>query len=233
MVLEPEGDRIRVTVLGPAAAEEPLPPVAERARDAARELLGTDQLPPSEAVTSLVGVDLSASMLPLHRDGSVAQVLDILAGIHRVVGRAQDSHLRACLATDQPRWLPPAPPERFAAEVAQQCGDLGLATGFRAATVLDIPPGTEPAQGRIRRWLVTDGVPADAARLAGAEGVELLCLVPYSVQEVGIGQGLSTTVVGLAEAAGQPPTFGDDREAVRQIVTSLVASFRDQQGVSA
>src|SRR5690606_26967167 len=131
-----------------------------------------------------------------------------------------------------PRWLAPAPPERFAAAVTEQCGDLALATGFRSAAVLD-NPGAGPAPDRVRRWIITDGVPADAARLAGVDGVELICVVPHSVAEVGIGQGLSTTVIGLPEAAGQPPTFGADREAVRQIVTSLVASFRSQQGAQA
>ncbi len=232
LVLEPEGDRIRVTVLGPPAAEAPLPPVAERARDAARELLGTDQLPPGEAITSVVAVDLSASMRGLHTDGTVAQVLDIIAGIHRVIGRSEDGHLRAALVTDTPRWLTPAPPERFASAVTEQCTDVALATGFRAGAVLDVP-GVGPQSDRVRRWIVTDGVPADAASLSGAAGVELICLVPHSVAEVGIGQGLSTTVIGLPEAAGQPATFGSDREAVRQIVTSLVASFRSQQGVQA
>lgn len=232
LVLEPDEGRIRVTVLGPPAAEAPLPPVAERARDAARELLGTDQLPPSEAVTSVVAVDLSASMRALLADGTLAQVLDIIAGVHRVVGRAEDGQLRAAVVTDTARWMAPVPPEKFATAVTEHCGDPSLATGFRAATVLDVP-GLDADPARVRRWVITDGVPADAASLVGADGVELICVVPHSVAEVGLGQGLSTTVIGLPEAAGQPAVFGSDREAVRQIVTSLVASFRSQQGVQA
>lgn len=230
VLLEPNGDRVTVTVLGPPAAEAPLPAGAALARDAARELLGTDQLPSRQAVRAVVAVDVSASMRPLLADGSVAQVLDILAGVHRVVGRAESTSLRGCLAAGQVRWLPPTPPERFATETLAAARDVPLFTGFRAAAAVAGPPAglDGPAAGSEARtvtWLVTDGVPAEAAALAGT-GAHLVCLLPNSAREVPLGQGLPTTVVGLSDQVGQPPTFGQDRTVVTEIVASLLASLR-------
>lgn len=225
VMLEPQGDRIGVTVLGPAAAEEPLSPGAELARDAAREVLGTDQLPSRSAVTAVVGIDVSASMRPLHADGTVAQVLDVLAGVHRVVGRPGRDSLRGCLVSRQARWLPPAPPERFTREVLQAAGELPLTTGFRAGAVLDAQRSGVTADGPVLHWLVTDGAPGDVAVLRGRTDVHLVCPVPQSAGAVAIGQGLPTTVVGLPDVADRPTTFGQDPTAVRQVVASLVAPF--------
>ena len=220
VALEPADGRIRVTVLGPPAAEGPLSPVAALARDAAREILGIDQLPPSEAVTSLVGVDISASMRALHADGTVAQVLDILGGVHRVVGRSGDS-MRACLIADRGRWLLPVAAEQLSTQVSEACSDLELTTGFRAAEVVHGPVAQQPTQ----TWLVTDGAPADIASIQGTSGVHLVCLMPQSAASLRLGQGLPATVVGLPDVVGQPATFGSDGNAVRDIVASLVASF--------
>ena len=229
VMLEPRGDRISVTVLGPAAAEEPLSPGAELARDAAREVLGTDQLPSRSAVSAVVGIDASASMRPLHADGTVAQVLDILSGVHRVVGRPAKDSLRGCLVTGQARWLSPAPPERFSQEATQAAQDLPLSTGFRAGAVLDAQRSGVPADGPVLHWLVTDGAPGDMAVLQNRTDVHLVCLVPNSARETGIGQGLPTTVVGLPDVVGQTATFGRDATAVREIVGSLVAPFQQSQ----
>lgn len=226
VMLEPNGDRIGVTVLGPAAAEEPLSPGAELARDAAREVLGTDQLPSRSAVTAVVAIDVSASMRPLHADGTVAQVLDILAGVHRVVGRPAKGSLRGCLVAGQGRWLSPAPPERFAQEAVQAAQDLPLSTGFRSAAVLDPQRSGAPADSPVLHWLVTDGAPGDVAALQGRTDVHLVCLVPNSARETGLGQGLPTTVVGLPDMAGQTAAFGQDGAAVRDIVSSLVTPFQ-------
>lgn len=229
VMLEPNGDRITVTVLGPAAAEEPLPPVAELARDAAREVLGTDQLPTRSAVTAVVGIDVSASMRGLHADGTVAQVLDILAGVHRVVGRPAKDSLRGCLVAGQARWLPPAPPERFAREVAGATQELPLSTGFRSGAVLDAQRSGAPVDGPVLHWLVTDGAPGDIAVLQGRSDVHLVCLVPGSAREIPLGQGLPTTVVGLPDVAGRTAVVGQDPTVVREIVNSLVAPFRQVQ----
>lgn len=233
LLLEPAGERITVTVLGPPAAEAPLPPGAALARDTARELLGTDQLPSRQAVRAVVAVDVSASMRPLLADGSVAQVLDILAGVHRVVGRAESTSLRACLVAGQVRWLPPTPPERFAAETVAACAEVPLFTGFRAAAAVAGPPaGLEgPPETPTITWLVTDGVPAEAAALAGT-GAHLVCLMPNSAREVPLGQGLATTVVGLSDQAGQAPTFGQDRTVVGEIVASLLAPLNKTDGTA-
>lgn len=230
VMLEPTGGRITVTVLGPAAAEEPLTPGAELARDAAREVLGTDQLPGRSAVTAVVAVDVSASMRSLHADGTVGQVLDILAGVHRVVGQPARHSLRGCLVAGQARWLPPAPPERFAQETAEAARDLPLSTGFRSAAALESPPSETPTDSAVLHWLVTDGAPADIAALQGRTDVHVVCLVPNSAREIPMGQGLPVTVVGLPDTPGQTVALGQDAAAVREIVRSLVAPFQLSQG---
>ncbi|MFW6598194.1 hypothetical protein ACQBAU_15920 [Propionibacteriaceae bacterium Y2011] len=236
VTLDPEGDRIRVSVLGPAAAEAPLPPGAAMARDAAREILGTDQLTGRYAVDAVVAVDVSASMRPLLTDGTVAQVVDILAGVHRVIGRPADESLRACLVAGRARWLPTTPPERLTAAVTEAVADLPLTTGFRASEALQRPGPTgkagESEGPRTVTWLITDGAPAEAATLAGTPGAHLVLVMPNSAREVALHQHLATTVVGLPDSASQPATFGSDRNAVTDIVASLVAPLRDQVAAS-
>lgn len=225
LLLEPEGaddqSRIRVTVLGPAAAEAPLPPGASVARDAARELLGTDHIPASAAVNAVVAVDVSASMAAAVADGTVAAAVEIVAGVHRVIGKPGDS-LRACLIGRRPRWLAPAAPESLAAGVRQECGNLDLVTGFRSAAALQSPGGGADTI----TWLITDGVPADIDALIGREDVHLIMVVPNSARDAIGGQGLSMTVIGLPEAAGQAPRFAGDAAVVRELVASLLQPFR-------
>ncbi|MDN5726785.1 MAG: hypothetical protein L0G99_12765 [Propionibacteriales bacterium] len=225
LLLEPEGSgeqsRIRVTVLGPAAAEAPLPPGASVARDAARELLGTDHIQASTAVNAVVAVDVSASMLSAVADGTVAAAVEIVAGVHRVIGKPGDS-LRACLVGRRARWLPPAAPESLAASLRQECADLDLVTGFRSAAALSSPGG----RADTITWLITDGVPADIDALAARDDVHLIMVVPNSARDAVDGQGLSMTVIGLPEAAGQAPRFAGDPAVVREVVASMLEPLR-------
>ncbi|MFX4272131.1 hypothetical protein ACQBAR_15105 [Propionibacteriaceae bacterium Y1685] len=225
LLLEPEGAgeqvKIKVTVLGPAAAEAPLPPGAAVARDAARELLGTDHIVGPRAMNAVVAIDASTSMLSAMADGTVAAAAEIAAGVHRVIGKPGDS-LRACLVTTRARWLPATTPESLATAVSEQTADLERVTGFRSAAALQSPGGGEDTI----TWLITDGVPADAEALAGREDVHLIMVVPNSARDAISAQGLPATVIGLPEAAGSRPSFAGDSVVVRDIVASMLQPLR-------
>lgn len=222
--LVPEGDRIRVSVLGPAAADAPLSPVAAAARDAAREVLGTDQLGPRLATDALIVIDTSASMLPLISDGTVGRVVDVLAGVHRVIGRPATGSLTVTLAAQSVRRLGPTSPERVGDLVAPALRDLPLVVGFRLDAAL-APPGVAPVSGAPapvgQVWVITDGTPAEAARFAGRDDLHLVLPLPRSAADAAVGTALPTTVVPLSETPG-PVDLGAAGGLVAEIVASLL-----------
>lgn len=228
--LVPDGRRIRVIGLR-TAADTPLPPVAEIARDAAREVLGVPQVEADRAVELSALVDLSASMRPALGDGSVAAACDVLAGIGSVISPGRQ--LTAAAGALTTRRLATAPPDRFAAEVTsalagpdQGSGDQSgtrWGTGFRSAA----EPAAAGSADRSRTVLVTSGVPADWSDAAGANRRQLLILGSPGRSTDWPGAG-TATVVDRGGLIARPP----DREVITAAVRSLLTALQaDESGV--
>lgn len=159
--------RLRVTALN-AVSDPQIPPLAQAARAAARHRLGVERA--AQAHDLLVAVDMSASMAPRFRDGSVPAVVDVVVGLSQVIGHGRD--LGVVLLAEPPVPVGPAEPIDLAAATASAVGDVGLGCGFRSS----------PRAPRVDRetivFVVTDAVPVDVAaiRRARSQG-ENRCLV--------------------------------------------------------
>ncbi|SDS76335.1 hypothetical protein [Microlunatus soli] len=228
--LVPDGRQIRVIGLR-TVADTPLPPVAEIARDAAREILGVAQVEPDRAVQLAAMIDLSASMRPALRDGSVAAACDVLAGIGTVI--APGRQLTAAAGTLTGRRLATAAPDRFAAEVgsalAADGSTAGTGTGFRSGSA------TDQAATLDRTVVVTSGVPADwpsAPDAAGAgntgnrAGQLLILGSPGRSTDWPTAAG--GTVIDRGALIADPP----DRELITAAVKSLLTALHPDPEVT-
>jgi hypothetical protein len=154
--VRPDGDGLTVTALD-ADPELPVPPLAVRARQEARRLLGYDRVRDDQAVRMAIGVDVSASMAHRVADRSVAAAVDVLVGLWQVVGDVTELP-HVCLLGERETWLPATKPLELTQVVADRIRDHGFELGSRSR--LPEPPGP----GRTRasaRFVITDGVPAD------------------------------------------------------------------------
>jgi hypothetical protein len=152
-----DATRLQVTALA-IPPNTPLGPLAAAARDAARHRLGIEAATQSGSL--LVAVDMSVSMSAAFADGRISAVVDVVVGIADVIGLGQE--LRVCLLAEQPVLLPLAELADLAAATMVEVGRTGLGCGFRA-----IPPGLPTPEDGVT-FVVTDGVPADAAALRSA-----------------------------------------------------------------
>lgn len=216
--LIPDGRQLRIVGLR-SAADTPLPPVAEIARDAAREILGLPQVDADRAVELSARIDGSSSMLPALGDGSVTAACDVLAGMATVISPGRQ--LSASVAGLTERRLCSAPPERFGAEVTAALSDSGEAaagvasgTGFRT--------GTAPAG---RTVLISSGIPADWPGDRTPDGLHLLVLGSpgRSTDWPGAGEAV---VVDRGRLICEPP----DREAIAAAVRALLHDQGDGGG---
>ncbi|WP_026927062.1 hypothetical protein [Granulicoccus phenolivorans] len=146
------GDRLTVTALG-VIVDTPLPPLASRARDLAREILGAERVPTAEATELQLVFDASASMRQFAADGSIAAAAEVYAGISRVT--SADAGLQVVIAAAQWHPLPEVAAEKLAPTVLEAITAHPIATGFRARGEV---PSTRP---QTVRCLISDGVPAD------------------------------------------------------------------------
>jgi hypothetical protein len=161
--VEPVGDELRVTARD-AVSDLPVGELAGRARGEARRLLGFDRVRDDRAVRVAVGVDVSASMATALRDGSVHVAVDVLAGLWQVVGD-EDEFPLLCLLGEEATWLPPVAPAEMASALADHVQRHGFELGSRAR----IPDPGRPSARPTARFLVTDGIPADFARIPDGE----------------------------------------------------------------
>lgn len=147
-----DGDRLRVTALG-VIVDTPLPPLASRARDTAREILGAERIPSEEATELQLVFDASASMRQFLNDGSLGAAAEVYAGISRVT--SAEAGLQVVIAADQWRTLPDVAAENLATTVVEAIAAHPIATGFRSrGTVHSTRPQTV-------RCIISDGIPAD------------------------------------------------------------------------
>jgi len=167
-IAEHDAARLSVTARK-VVRDEPLGPLSEAARAAARNQLRVERA--AESRDLLVAVDMSASMAPRLKDGSVTAVVDVVVGLSQVIGR--DRRLSVSLLADPTRRVTADSPATLAAATAREANASGLGCGFRS-----VPPGSEVNPETVV-YIVTDAVPADVAmlRTARARGENLSLVI--------------------------------------------------------
>lgn len=224
ITVEPVGERLQVTALG-TVADTPLPPRAEMARDAARELLGVPQAATADAMDISVAVDVSVSMRQPITDGTVEATLEFLAGLGSVVAAGRSLDVSLCGQTLQ--RLATEPPEKFTAAAMASVAEAPLTTGFRSALA-------GPGGPRSLVFLITDGIPADLdvvdPSVDSVRPPHLVLLVPSGFAEtVRVPEGVPYTVIGVEPVgSGRTTSLGSDRRQCTEIVRSLLVGYDAQ-----
>lgn len=228
--IEPLASELKLTALG-VVEDAPLPPLAARARDVARELLGMERVP-TEAVKPLeVIVDASASMRPLAQEGAVGAALEVVVGVSRVA--AGDDPLDIAVATDRLVRVPAASLVELPRAVHEAVLATPLTTGFRSRLVLSASgPGSQgPAYqhtGPAARCVVTDGVPADlpAGDADLRQALVLIC-TPSARRVLAARAPDGTAWVPVADWGGAPayPTLMEQDAPLREAVNGLLRSL--------
>jgi hypothetical protein len=225
--VEPRGSELKLTALG-VVADTPLPALAARARDMARELLGMERVPSGAASPLEVLVDASASIRALALDGAVGAALEVVAGVSRVT--SGDEPLTVAVAT-----------ERATAVTADSIVDLPravheavlatpLATGFRSRGVAPLAgrDSTSGPENTTARCVVTDGVPADLPPSAPGSRLALVVICTPNAREVLAARAPDTTAwIPVADWDNVPAyeaLMADDR-ALRDAVTGMLRAL--------
>lgn len=196
--VEPAGTNLRLTAVGTADETQrpdvPLHPLAQLARDAARQVLGVPQVEPDAAVDVTAVIDISASMRHNISAGEVLATLQLLTGLAGVIAPAR--RFRVALRGARNQWLPDSPPADLAAAAQSALEQAPLSSGFRSSSI----PAEQGA--RSLTFLITDGVPADLpTTVADAENDHglrhLIMLQPAGADEVDL--GLPYTLLPVAD----------------------------------
>lgn len=148
--------------------------LAVSARAAARTVLGVDRVPDEASVNLVLAVDMSASMGPAIRNGSVAALAEVLFGLSHVV--AAGKRLEVCVLGEEVIWAPRAPADQLAAAAIEIIRERAYSIGSRASfpALRGVVPGESTAV-----FVLTDGLPSDVAALErdGAAAGEVRHLV--------------------------------------------------------
>lgn len=207
------GSEIEVEAMG-LLADAPLPELAGRARDAARELLGVERVSGDQSVGMDLVVDASASMRLHVLDGSAAAVMEVIVGVSRVI--SGDREPKVTLSSARARQLPSIAPEALPQAVHDALVETRMTTGFRSS--VDNPDADSIT------CVVADAIPADLP----TERTHLVALLPDSTAQV-LAPRLprSSTVVPVSEW-GAESAYGllsGDPQLLRRVVASLLAGL--------
>jgi hypothetical protein len=156
-IVDDRSDTLLVSALD--VVDDPaVTPLAEMARAAARAHLRQDGI--ADPMRVLVAVDMTLSMAPAMRDGSLEAALDVLVGLSQVID--SDRVPEVFLFAEQIERLPPAEILDLASTTADEVRRRGLGCGFRST----------PAELRVDEntitFVLTDAAPADGAALRRA-----------------------------------------------------------------
>jgi hypothetical protein len=151
ITMVPLGGEVMVSAVG-HTAEPVLPPLAAKARTAAREVLGMPTVSAEQAVALAVAVDTSASMQRCLGAGTVSNVLQLLMGLGQVVASSQ--RVGSNLVGQSLSRLPDQPLDAFALPVTEAARAMPPSIGFRSDLVPD-------AGAQAVTYVLTDAVPAD------------------------------------------------------------------------
>lgn len=221
-------DGVVVTRLGSSEQldQSLLPELAERARVTARELLGVGRVPTTSSVTLVVAIDPSASMIPFIRRGAFRALLDVLAGISRVVSPGQ--RVRCLLLQSPPHVLEEVDAADLAEAVAARAATAPVTLGFSASepALLDAA-----AQRSTVAYLLTDTIPADLRdpgdALASTRPPHVVVLGARSAVLDGWTEAspLSVTVAPVDDREDDGPHLLVDRPGeLRDLVRSLLSA---------
>lgn len=211
--VESAGDQLKLTAMG-VIVDSPLPPLAARARDVARELLGVERVPAAEAIGLRMRVDASASMRPLVTEGAVGAALEVLVGVSRVT--SHDHPVSAELGTDRAAVVTSDSVGDLPRAVHEALGQLPLRTGFRSRG-----SGNQGAQTAL--CVVSDGVPADL----GGDRTALVVLVTPSAEAVLAPRAPRTTAWLPLPEWGATSTYQqlmEGEDALRRAVAAVLQS---------
>ncbi|MDO5498718.1 MAG: hypothetical protein Q4F67_03445, partial [Propionibacteriaceae bacterium] len=159
--------------------------------------------------------DGSASIRPFVADGSVAAVVEVLAGVSRVTSPGRPVTAAAGGATA--RTVRTESVGALPREVHDLLSEMPLVTGFRTAD-----GSQQPGQGRTVLCVVSDGVPAD---LPTDRPVALAVLAAPSARDVlAPGAPETTAWVPVGERGSQSAysLLMDDEPALRDVVAGLL-----------
>lgn len=213
--VEPAGGAVRLTALG-VVVDAPLPPLAARARDLARELLGVERVSGADASALVIRVDGSASLRPLVADGSVGAALEVVVGVSRVT--SAERPVTAEIGSTRLRTVVAESVAALPRAVHDALTELPLQTGFRAG-------GGAGAGEPTTICVVSDGVPADLPR---SQPVALAVIAAPSAREVLAPRAPATTgwiPVGEWGAESAYPLLMADEAALRATVRGLLQAI--------
>lgn len=204
-----------------------LGPLADAARVATTEIVGTQRLDTSRAVEVTIAVDASASFRRAHASGQLRRALELLEGVSAVVD--PDRRPAVVVARRPPLAVAPADGESVADAVARHFDESIPMTG---AAFAGASTGTRAGAGRTVQYVLTDAVPPQPRALRDASPTARLVLVGHGsawpLQDTG---GLPATLVDV-DALGPAPTDGgaDPLASAPHLVRPLVASLIDALG---
>lgn len=217
VVLEPAA---RGVAVGAIAGEVALEALAGRARAAAREILGVERVPVEHSLDVTIAIDGSASMRTDQAAAGLGAVLDVLDGLTTTVGRP-GRPVRLAIAGEDLHWVEVATAGGVAAAVAAQIASLPPVLG---ASLGSPDLHTRYPEENSMTYLVTDGMPADIARVTADNSIEgearhLVLLAPRPSGSSD-GADVPTTWVGTATALRDRLLV--DGEALRHLVRELM-----------
>jgi len=216
ILCEPQGPTIRVTSLSVPHSPK-LPPQAELARDVARELLGVAFVA-QQAVDVVVGIDCSPSMQSYLADGTLEAALHTFAGMASVID--PNHEVEAVLCSRISTRLQAQPIDAFAEQTLTELKRQPLVTGCRSSTL-----ATDDVKSLT--YLVTDSVPADLTHRSD-KPPHLAILAPKGFASVPFLPSASPfSMMPTDRRTGGSVMW--DRVRIREIVDSLLASYRQPQ----
>lgn len=212
-----------------------LGPLGNASRVAARELLDVQWLGEGQARNVVLAVDGSASMTSLLEDGSVADMLSVLAGISQVVGNGK--RISAAVVDTQINQLPASELAELSASTSSFLQERIPSSTFAASATstsgaaLGASAGSGGQGSNDLIYLVTDSVPADAATLAastsaGGHSGETRHVValsdPMAWRLLGGMSAPSTVVAGADAQESLSARLLRDQQALLNLVRSLL-----------
>ena len=213
VLCEPQGPTIKVTSLSIPHGTK-LPPQAELARDVARELLGV-AFDPHHAVDIVVGIDCSPSMRSYLADGAIEAALHTFAGMASVID--PNHEVEAVLCGRITTRLRSQPIDKFAVQTVAEVKRQPLVTGCRSSALR--------TGAKSLTYLVTDGVPADLRR-RNDHPPHLAILAPRNFANLPFLPSSSPLTILPTDGNLSNDQVLWHREQVREIVDSLLASYR-------
>jgi hypothetical protein len=224
IVLESDGAALLVRAARVLAPPADLGVVGNAARAVTTEILGVQVVEDLVALNVVIVVDTSASMTRFERDGTVATVVDLLAGVGDVVSPG----MKTAIATvgREARIGRGVRPVELAAERETAVAGRTAGTGLRSGA--DGLTGFAPESNTVT-YLVTDAVPADVDDLVAADSVpgearHLVIVGTAAASALQPAVAVPTTLVHTpAEPIGLADQLLGDRAQLQRTVRSLLA----------